>query len=110
MNKLLSVMKVSLKSLQAAISGREMMTFELEDTLFRLRNNSVPNLWKSNSYPCLMPLNLWFNDLRNRLAFFKKWIDDVPDVIWLPGLAFPQGIITAVLQIHSRFVFNANSN
>jgi hypothetical protein len=60
-------------------------------------------MWKQKSYPSLMSLSEWLRDLQQRIAFFKKWIDEgEPPVFWLPGFYFPQGLLTAVLQKHSR--------
>ena len=42
----------------------QVMTGELDDMFNSLLNNSVPNLWNKDGigYPCLKPLNSWFED------------------------------------------------
>jgi len=36
----------------------------------------VPGIWKNKSYPSLKPLKAWFDDLKIRTEFFRKWMMD----------------------------------
>lgn len=80
------------------------MSIDLEDILLSIHNNRVPQLWHSKAYPSLLPLSEWLKDFLRRIDFFKKWINEetLPKCFWLPGLSFPQGLLTAALQKHSR--------
>jgi len=42
-------------------------------------------------------------DLRQRIEFMNEWRTScVPNQFWMPGLFYPQGFMTGVLQTHSR--------
>lgn len=48
-------------------------------------------------------LSLWYPDLIERVSVIKKWLDEGnPASYWLPGMFFPQGFMTGVLQTHAR--------
>ena len=79
-----------------------------------LLNNSVPNLWMKDGigYPCLKPLNSWFEDrvwavarlpggqcvfahfaqdMILRFDFFRDWIEGgIPVAYWISSFYFPQ--------------------
>jgi dynein heavy chain len=102
-NKLISLTESSLQNLKKALEGNIVMTPELEEMVFALRTNTVPLLWKKNSYPSLLPLNEWIKDFYKRAKFFSQWMENgAPKVYWLPGFYYPKGLFTAVLQKHSR--------
>jgi len=67
------------------------------------RQRQVPAAWARAAYPSRKPLAAWLRDLDHRIAFIGGWLTDgLPRSFWLPGLADPQGFITAVLQSHAR--------
>jgi len=48
-------------------------------------------------------LSLWYPDLIERVATINKWLmEGNPNCYWLPGMFFPQGFMTGVLQTHAR--------
>lgn len=51
----------------------------------------------------MKPLSLWFPDLLERVATIREWLENGnPNSYWLPGMFFPQGFMTGVLQTHAR--------
>jgi dynein heavy chain len=83
-------------------SGTASTTAELEDVMLSLGQLKVPRLW-SSAYPSLKPLGSWMRDLRVRVDFFTDWLENaLPTCFWLPGLTYPTGLLTAVLQVSAR--------
>ena len=81
------------------------MTGELDDMFNAELNNLVPGIWTKDGigYPCLKPLNSWFEDMILRFAFFRDWIEQgIPIAYWISSFYFPQGFLTSVLQGYSR--------
>lgn len=102
-NKLLILCKKSLEDLLKAIKGLVVMSTELEEMSISIFNNQVPKLWASKSYPSLMPLDNWVEDLCRRIKFIKNWVDNgTPKVFWISGFYFPQGFLTGLLQNFAR--------
>jgi dynein heavy chain len=104
-NLLLAQMGSTLAQLQKAIKGTIVMTAELDDLFNALLNNLVPNIWTKSGigYPSLKPLSSWFEDMIQRVEFFRDWIDNgQPNAYWISSFYFPQGFLTSVLQGYSR--------
>eukprot|EP00741_Cyanophora_paradoxa_P002452 tig00000076_g2377.t1 len=104
-NRLLVVMKKSLKDFSAALKGLVVMSEALEKMGNALFDNQVPEMWTNNGlcYPSLKPLASWVTDLEARIHFIQKWIDGgVPNVFWFSGFFFPQAFLTGVLQNFAR--------
>jgi len=104
-NRLLDQMTATLKQLQKAVKGIIVMTGELDDMFNSQMNNAVPEIWTKGGigYPCLKPLNSWFEDMILRFDFFRDWVDGgIPIAYWISSFYFPQGFLTAVLQGFSR--------
>ena len=100
---LLSAMRTSLQDLQRAIQGLVVMSGDLEAMFGSLLDSRVPALWEAKAYPSLKPLGAWTADFLDRMRFVADWITrGEPASFWLPGLFFPQGFMTAVLQNHAR--------
>jgi len=79
------------------------MSEELDSMYLKMQNNQVPDNWAKVGYPSLKPLSSWFKDFILRVAFFDNWLKNGnPSSYWLPGMFFPQGFMTGVLQTHSR--------
>lgn len=62
-NRLLSVMRASLRDLRDAIHGFIVMTEMLDIMYLALQNNKQPPNWIAVGYPSLKPLASWFTDL-----------------------------------------------
>jgi len=96
-------MRQSLVEIDLAIKGFIVMSEELDSMYLRLQNNHVPLNWAKVGYPSLKPLSSWYKDFLVRVAFFEKWLKEGnPASYWLPGMFFPQGFMTGVLQTHAR--------
>ncbi|KAI3384925.1 hypothetical protein SNEBB_000114 [Seison nebaliae] len=102
-NKLIEVISSSLIDLQKAIRGLMVMSESLEKMYRAIDLSQVPQLWKDCSYPSLKKLGGWYRDFQDRINFMNYWIRlGEPKCYWLPGIFFPQGFLTAVLQTHAR--------
>jgi len=79
------------------------MSETLDSMYLAILNNAVPKNWAAVSYPSLKPLSLWFPDLLIRVETIRGWLENGnPTSYWLPGMFFPQGFMTGVLQTHAR--------
>ncbi|KAI8620571.1 dynein heavy chain and region D6 of dynein motor-domain-containing protein [Chytriomyces sp. MP71] len=102
-NKLLTLLKITLDNLIKAVKGLVVMSAELEKVFQSLLNNEVPEVWSKAAYPSLKPLASWVKDVKLRVDFLNEWLDHgQPSSFWLPGLFFPQGFLTGILQNHAR--------
>lgn len=102
-NNMLTTMKKSLIEVDLAIRGFIVMSETLDSMYLSILNNQVPKNWQAVAYPSLKVLSLWYPDLIERVEVIKKWLDEGnPTSYWLPGLFFPQGFMTGVLQTHAR--------
>eukprot|EP01016_Furgasonia_blochmanni_P053051 TRINITY_DN8526_c0_g1_i2.p1 TRINITY_DN8526_c0_g1~~TRINITY_DN8526_c0_g1_i2.p1 ORF type:complete len:274 (-),score=42.95 TRINITY_DN8526_c0_g1_i2:88-909(-) len=102
-NILLNTMRDTLVNLQNAIQGLVVMSQDLDSMYYSLLNNQVPKLWAKKGYLSLKPLASWIKDLHERVKFMNDWLEvGYPNCYWLPGLFFPQGFLTGVLQTTAR--------
>ena len=102
-NKLIKVIKTSLRELQKAIKGLVVMSLELEKMYYSFLNKKVPENWTKVSYLSLKPLGTWVADLVKRLEFYGKWLEKgTMDSYWVSSFFFPQGFMTAALQTYAR--------
>ena len=102
-NILVRVIIESLEDIQKALKGLILMSPVLEKTSQSLFNGKVPDQWMAKSYPSLKPLGGYISDLKARLEFFRKWIEDgPPPTFWISGFYFTQSFLTGVLQNYAR--------
>eukprot|EP00397_Hematodinium_sp_SG-2012_P000045 GEMP01000045.1.p1 GENE.GEMP01000045.1~~GEMP01000045.1.p1 ORF type:complete len:3312 (+),score=740.25 GEMP01000045.1:2269-12204(+) len=102
-NKLLHVVITSLEDVEKAINGLIVMTADLDLLFTSLQNNQIPLMWEKVSYPSLMRLGSYVEDLIQRVGFFQDWVhNSMPPAFCLSAFFFPQGFLTAVLQQTSR--------
>ncbi|CAH0564658.1 unnamed protein product [Brassicogethes aeneus] len=97
-NRLIVVVKRTLKDLIKAVKGVVVMSKELEETMNAIVVGKVPASWASKSYPSLKPLGSYVTDLIARLKVFEDWIEEgPPSVFWLSGFYFTQSFLTGGL-------------
>ena len=103
-NLLLSRIRESLRTLVSALSGEIIMSAAAEATFSAIMKNEIPSSWLEFSYPSLCSMRSYLRDLRERVAFFRQWVNKGrrPDEFWLSGFFFPQSLLTSVLQNFSR--------
>ena len=93
----------TLKMLDKAVKGLVVMSAELEEMFNAFMLQAVPGLWVKKAYPCLKPLNSWYEDFLKRLYMINAWMLEGPPVTyWVPAFFFPQGFMTASLQVYAR--------
>ncbi|CAM9828576.1 unnamed protein product [Chrysoparadoxa australica] len=101
-NKLLKCMHTTLAQLKKAMQGLVVVTPELEEAMDSLLSFRVPRAW-SFCYPSTKPLGSWMRDLVQRVQQVEQWaFTAMPKVFWLPGLTYPTGFLTALLQTCAR--------
>jgi dynein heavy chain, axonemal len=101
-NKLLTAARYDLTALQRAVQGLIIVTPELESVMEALLAFKVPAAW-GFCYPSIKPLGSWIADLAVRIAQLERWaFDSMPKCFWLPGLTYPTGFLTALLQTSAR--------
>ena len=102
-NRLLDVIRRSLRDLKMAIQGLMVMSSDLDKAYAAVLFNAVPSMWAAVAYPSLKPLGSWNTDLRFRVKFMRKWLTGGrPTAFPLPVFFFPQGFLTGALQNHAR--------
>jgi len=74
-NKVINAMRSSLPMFLLALAGRIAMTEVLAAMGDSFLMNTVPGNWTKVSFLSIKPLSSWMNDLKARVDFFTKWID-----------------------------------
>lgn len=86
-------MSTTLREIGKAICGEVVMSLQLDKMYSSFLVNEVPELWSNVAYPSLKPLSQWFEDLQQRVAFMRNWLENgQPDAFWISGFFFPQVI------------------
>jgi hypothetical protein len=102
-NELLKVMTDSLNQMRKGLKGMIIIDETLELLNRRLLANKVPELWLAHSFPSILPLRLYMDDLRQRIDFLDAWVThQKPRVIRLGAFYHPEVFLTAILQIYAR--------
>mmetsp|Transcript_18842 Transcript_18842/g.53650 ORF Transcript_18842/g.53650 Transcript_18842/m.53650 type:complete len:653 (+) Transcript_18842:2-1960(+) len=102
-SQMTKVTKASLKMLCKAITGVVLMSGDLEGMFNAFLVQKVPGNWEKVAYPCLKPLNSWVKDFIERVDFMTRWLlQGPPKSFWISSFFFPQGFMTASLQVHAR--------
>lgn len=102
-NKLLKRVRTTLRDLGRAITGKVVMSPELDRMCESMYNERVPSLWSDVAYPSLKSLSAWVADLKARVVMFTAWLEDgAPAVFWISGFFFTQSFLTGTLQNYAR--------
>ncbi|GBG27447.1 Dynein heavy chain 17, axonemal [Hondaea fermentalgiana] len=100
-NTLLLEMRRSLNELTSGFAGDLTISDEMEALMTALHQGAVPASWARLAWPSTRTLPLWLSDLSNRIAQLQSWTEsplEIPRVTWLPGLVYPQALLTAIRQ------------
>lgn len=102
-NRLLSVVRSSLKSLEKAVKGLVVMSPDLEAVAQSLALGKVPAKWARASYLSRKPLGSYISDLVERLNLLQGWMDNgKPDIFWISGFYFTHAFLTGAMQNFAR--------
>ncbi|KAL5262750.1 hypothetical protein ACHWQZ_G008223 [Mnemiopsis leidyi] len=100
--RVITIVKQTLKDLKLAIDGTIIMSDALKDALDNIFDARVPKSWAKVSWDS-STLGFWFTELLERDLQFKTWIFEArPNVFWLTGFFNPQGFLTAMRQEITR--------
>ncbi|CAM9527837.1 unnamed protein product, partial [Phaeothamnion confervicola] len=99
---LLRTLHRQLAEVSRALQGLAIVTPELEEIVVALADFKVPHAWGA-CYPSAKPLGAWVADLGQRVDQIRRWgLTAMPAVFWLPGMTYPTGFLTALLQTSAR--------
>lgn len=103
LGRIIGSVKSSLKMIGKAIKGIVLMSADMEGMYNAFLVQKVPANWTKIAYPCLKPLNSWVDDFILRIGFMVCWLTKgPPKSFWISSFFFPQGFMTAALQLHAR--------
>jgi hypothetical protein len=103
-NELLAVIKRSLRTLINGLRGSIVIDAALEQLTRRLLSNKVPEVWLSHSFPSILSVQGYIEDLKMRIAFMRGWIEsrERPRVFRLGAFFHPEEFLTSVIQVYAR--------
>ncbi|KAM4740016.1 dynein axonemal heavy chain 8-like [Anableps anableps] len=102
MQRIITVVRSSLRDLKLAIDGTIIMSDNLRDALDNIFDARVPSLWKNISWES-STLGFWFTELIERNKQFDNWVSEGrPKTFWMTGFFNPQGFLTAMRQEVTR--------
>nr|CAD7439194.1 unnamed protein product [Timema bartmani] len=90
MQKVIKLVRVTLKDLLLAIEGTIIMNEELRDALDNIYDARIPRLWLRVSWVS-STLGFWYTELLDRNDQFSTWIfTGRPNIFWMTGFFNPQ--------------------
>ena len=102
-NNLLQTIRASLTNLQNGLKGLIVMNDQMELLNRRLLANKVPEEWLDHSFPSILSLRHYMEDLQKRVSFLTNWVQyGRPTVFKLGAFYHPEEFLTAVLQLYAR--------
>eukprot|EP00798_Chlamydomonas_sp_ICE-L_P031818 gene31818-7022_t len=102
-NMVLSVMKISLRDLQRALTGEIGFSSALEELATALFNGKLPGMWARLNPATEKPLGAWMLWFQRRYRQYKDWVEKgEPKVMWLSGLHIPETYIAGLVQAACR--------
>ncbi|XP_072937033.1 dynein axonemal heavy chain 8 [Epargyreus clarus] len=102
MQKVISLVRTTLKDLLLAIDGTIIMNEALRDSLDNIYDAKVPNIWLRSSWSS-STLGFWFTEFLERNIQFSSWCFQMrPYSFWMTGFFNPQGFLTAMRQEVTR--------
>ncbi|PZC81902.1 hypothetical protein B5X24_HaOG211688 [Helicoverpa armigera] len=102
MQKVILLVRTTLKDLLLAIDGTIIMNEALRDSLDNIYDAKVPNIWLRSSWSS-STLGFWFTEFLERTIQFSTWCFQArPNSFWMTGFFNPQGFLTAMRQEVTR--------
>ena len=102
-NKLLKVIHESLTEMQKGLKGLILIDERLDHLNRRLLANKIPEIWLEQSFPSILTLRNYMDDLKMRVKFLDDWVRmGSPTVFNLGAFYHPEEFLTAVLQLYAR--------
>ena len=102
-NKLLTVISDSLQEMRKGLKGLILIDEKLDRLNRRLLSNHVPEIWLEFSYPSILNLRNYMEDLVKRVNFLDSWVRIGSPIVFHLGAFFhPEEFLTAILQMFAR--------
>jgi len=102
MQKVISIVRTTLKQLLLAIDGTIVMSDQLTNAFNNMYDARVPKQWENISW-ISATLGFWFTELIDRHAQFYSWcFNGRPNAFWMTGFFNATGFITAMRQEITR--------
>uniref|UniRef100_A0A6P7GBN3 Dynein heavy chain 8, axonemal-like n=1 Tax=Diabrotica virgifera virgifera TaxID=50390 RepID=A0A6P7GBN3_DIAVI len=102
MQKVITIVRSTLRDLLLAIEGTIIMSEALGDALDMIYDAKVPSIWLRPSWVA-STLGFWFTELIERDNQFRTWcFTGRPACFWMAGFFNPQGFLTAMKQEVAR--------
>ncbi|XP_034837309.1 dynein axonemal heavy chain 8 [Maniola hyperantus] len=102
MQKVIGLVRITLKDLLLAIDGTIIMNEALRDSLDSIYDAKVPKIWQKGSWSS-STLGFWFTEFLERNIQFSTWCFQArPFSFWMTGFFNPQGFLTAMRQEVTR--------
>lgn len=96
---LLQLIHTSLNNIMQTIQGFAIADEHFEKTFMEITNNTVPLIWRKQSFSTVKRLSSYIDDVAGRIPYFQKWAKSgTPNVIWFSAFYFPQGFIAVMKQ------------